>query len=68
MTDRTATDALAWRTSSLSKSVGECVETAPVPGRGVAVRDSKDRGGGTLLCTGAEWTAFVNAVQHDEFV
>lgn len=62
-----AADSLAWRPSSLSKSAGECVETAPIPGCGVAIRDSKDPDDGTLTCTHAEWTAFVRAARRGAF-
>jgi len=33
----------------------------------VAVRDTKDRDGGTLVYTSAEWLAFVGGVKDGEF-
>ena len=48
-----------WRKSSYSGSAGDCVEVAHgLPGS-VAVRDSKDPGGPTLVFTHHEWTAFL---------
>ena len=54
-----------WFKSSRSGSEG-CVEIAFVHG-GVAVRDSKDRGGSILLFTPAEWEAFIGGVRNGEF-
>jgi len=46
---------------------GDCVEVAVnLPGI-VAVRDSKDRTGGTLVFTPAQWTAFLDGVRAGEF-
>jgi hypothetical protein len=46
---------------------GDCVEVAAnLPGI-VAVRDSKDRDGGTLVFTPSEWTAFLDGVRKGEF-
>lgn len=53
-----------WFTSSRSANNGDCVECAFLPGR-VAVRDSKDRSGPTLLFTTADWSAFVAAATND---
>jgi Domain of unknown function (DUF397) len=57
-----------WRTSSYSGSNGGgCVEVARnLPGA-VAVRDSKDREGPTLVFGAGEWHAFVDGVRADEF-
>jgi hypothetical protein len=57
---------LAWRKSSFSHSNG-CVEVAPLPHGGVALRDSKNPDGGTLRYTHHEWTAFLAGVRNDEF-
>lgn len=53
----------AWRTSSRSSGNGQCVEVATNLVEGVAVRDTKDRDGGTLMLTRAQWTAFLGAVR-----
>ncbi|MFY1650934.1 DUF397 domain-containing protein [Solwaraspora sp. WMMB762] len=56
MTDLTGA---AWRKSSRSSSQGNCVEVATnLPGI-VAVRDSKDREGATLLFASRGWDAFL---------
>jgi hypothetical protein len=47
-----------WRKSSYSGSEGECVEVARVPGA-AAIRDTKDRDGGTLAFPQAAWQAFL---------
>ncbi len=54
-----------WRKSTRSQMNG-CVEVAFVEG-GVAVRDSKDRGGPVLLFTAHEWAEFVGAARTGEF-
>jgi len=43
-----------------------CVEVARKK-RGVAVRDARNRGAGTLFFTNNEWQAFVNGVKNGEF-
>ena len=46
---------------------GDCVEVAlNLPGI-VAVRDSKDRDGGALVLTPAQWQAFLGGVRAGEF-
>jgi hypothetical protein len=55
-----------WRKSSYSNPSGECVECAPLPGRSVAVRDSKSPGGAVLVFTGAEWETFLAGVRQKE--
>jgi len=57
----------AWRKSSHSGAVNDCVEVAGnLPGA-VAVRDSKDRGGPALAVTPEAWHAFAAAVKDGEF-
>lgn len=58
---------LAWRKSSYSDSGGECVETAVLPDRRVAVRHSRQPGGAILLYTPAEWNAFLKGAKDGEF-
>jgi Domain of unknown function (DUF397) len=58
--------ALRWRKASQSYSNGNCVEIA-LAADGVAVRDSKDRGGPALRFTPDEWRAFVAGVKGGEF-
>ncbi len=58
---------VAWRKSSYSSNTGNCVEVARnLPGV-VAVRDSKDPDGPTLVFTADEWRAFVSGARAGEF-
>jgi len=46
---------------------GDCVEVAVnLPGI-VAVRDSKDRAGGTLVFTSVQWAVFLDGVRAGDF-
>jgi hypothetical protein len=56
-----------WRKSTRSNASGDCVEVAFVPDGSVAVRDTKDRDGGTQLYSRAEWAAFIGGVKAGEF-
>jgi uncharacterized protein DUF397 len=38
-----------------------------LPGGGIRVRDSKDRGGSVIACTEQTWQAFTAAVKGGEF-
>ena len=58
--------ALAWRKARASASNG-CVEIAPLPGGGVAVRDSKDPAGPVLAFTRHEWASFLDGISRGEF-
>lgn len=53
-----------WRKSTQSGHDG-CVEVAFVEG-GVAVRDSKDRGGPVLMFNSAEWASFLSKVRRQQ--
>ena len=56
-----------WHKSTRSGNAGDCVEVADnLPGI-VAVRDTKNRNGGTLIFTDAEWAAFIGGVKAGEF-
>jgi hypothetical protein len=46
---------------------GNCVEVATNLEDIVAVRDTKDRSGGTILVSSAEWAAFIRGVKEGEF-
>ena len=51
-----------WRKSTYSDSSGgNCVETASTDGL-VAVRDTANRDGGTLVFTAASWTVFAATI------
>jgi hypothetical protein len=56
-----------WRTSSFSGQNGNCVEVATNLPVVVAVRDSKDPEGTTLIFTNEEWRTFVSWVMDGEF-
>lgn len=56
-------DELTWRTARASVGQGACVELAPVPGGGWRVRDTKNRGGGTLEVSGAALRGLVRLVR-----
>jgi hypothetical protein len=58
---------LAWRKSSYSEGGGECVETAVLPDRRVAVRHSEHPGGAVLHYSPAEWSAFLAGAKAGEF-
>jgi hypothetical protein len=63
-------DDLAWRTSTFSGSGGNssgCVEVAPLPGGGIAVRDTKDRSRAAHLHSSSAWLAFLAGIRAGEF-
>ncbi|GAA2904176.1 DUF397 domain-containing protein [Streptosporangium fragile] len=55
-----------WRKSSLSADGPSCVEVAFV-NEAVAVRDTKDREGGTLVFRRDEWAAFIGGIKNGGF-
>jgi hypothetical protein len=62
------TEGLTWRTSTYSGDNGDsCVEVAPLPDGGTALRDTKDRARPAHRYSPAAWTAFLAAVRAGEF-
>ncbi|WP_200211828.1 DUF397 domain-containing protein [Micromonospora coerulea] len=59
-----STNSPRWRKSSHSGDEGACVEMA-VLATAVAVRDSKDPTGPTLVFSPAAWAAFTGAPPRD---
>jgi hypothetical protein len=55
---------LSWRKASYSAGQGNCVEVAALPDGGCLVRDTKDRDGGTLRFTAAQWHQFTEATKR----
>jgi hypothetical protein len=62
MTSRQIDVPLKWRTSSYTNDTN-CVEAAALPGGGVAVRDSKDRGGLVLEFTRQQWAGLCGRIK-----
>jgi Domain of unknown function (DUF397) len=56
-----------WRKSQRSTAEGECVQTAKLPGGGVAVRNSRHPDGPALLFGDADLGAFLEGVKHGDF-
>ncbi|MEV4746328.1 DUF397 domain-containing protein [Streptosporangium sp. NPDC049248] len=55
-----------WRKSTLSGDGPSCVEMAFV-GNDVAVRDTKNRDGGTLIFPRNQWTTFINGIKNGHY-
>lgn len=51
-----------WRKSSYSGSQGSCVEIK-MTDDSVLVRDTKNRGGGTVEFPTADWQAFIESIK-----
>jgi hypothetical protein len=56
-----------WRKSRRSSAQGNCVETARLPGDQVAVRNSRQPQGPTLIFSQAEVRAFLADVKDGDF-
>lgn len=66
----TGTTTVAWRTSTRSGGGGtNCVELGPLRDSSarIAVRDSKDRDGGTLVVGAEQWEGFLGEVKRGAF-
>lgn len=55
---------LTWVKSSYSGQALNCVEVAQLPGRGRAVRDSKDPAGPVLAFSPAEWRTLIKELKE----
>ncbi|MER5465419.1 DUF397 domain-containing protein [Streptomyces sp. NPDC002668] len=62
-----ALDSVTWIKSSHSNATGNCVEMAALPGGNVAVRNSRDPQGATLVYTRDEIAAFVAGARAGDF-
>lgn len=62
-----AIPATSWRKSTYSGAQGNCVEVAHLASGEVAVRNSRDPGGPSLVFTGDEIAAFFAGVKDGEF-
>lgn len=59
--------AVRWRISSFSQGNGSCVEVGGLADGRVAVRNSNDPSGPTVLFTRAELSAWIQGCQAGEF-
>jgi len=60
------TTPIKWRKSSYSGDNGNCVEIARLPSNRIALRDSKNPTGPTLLLAPMDWQRFVANVLDDK--
>jgi hypothetical protein len=60
-------DELRWRKSRHSNPDGNCVELAPLPEGGIALRNSRDPEGPALVYTRAEMASFLAGAKDGEF-
>jgi hypothetical protein len=59
--------AVTWRKSRRSNPSGNCVEMAQLPGGEIAVRNSRDPHGPTLIYTSGEIAVFILGVRDGDF-
>ncbi|MFI6504219.1 DUF397 domain-containing protein [Nonomuraea typhae] len=52
-----------WFKSSFSATNGNCVEVAGLPGKKVAVRDTKNRAGAVLEFSFEDWETLLNTIK-----
>jgi hypothetical protein len=50
---------VTWRKSTHSQGNGDCIEVVSLPGRRIAVRDSKVPAGLAIVVPAQEWRAFL---------
>lgn len=58
---------LVWTKSSACAGTANCVEVAPLPDAGFAVRDSKNPQGPDLRFSRSGWAEFLSGVRAGEF-
>jgi hypothetical protein len=58
---------VSWQKSSRSNPSGNCVELAPLPGGGIAMRNSRDPEGPALIYTHDEIAAFIAGARDGDF-
>ena len=56
-----------WRKSRRSTAQGECVQTAKLPGGGVALRNSRHPDGPALLFSDAELRTFLEDIKQGDY-
>jgi Domain of unknown function (DUF397) len=58
---------VAWRKSTRSGQIGNCVEAAALIGGDIAIRNSRHPNGPALIFTRDEMTAFLTGAKDGEF-